>query len=235
MDLTCNGKTLQLMDFYNFPYYWEDGSGEGRIDISIYEINDLLYTPENPKNIFNYHKLLTELYPFLLQHILKDKYQNKSFIFTFYFYNDDENEPRQVSYKYFLSHINYDMLFKIKLSGDPYYMHSLIQMLSSEIFKFEDDHIMVDNLDYKKLVILSQEEVLKSFVQAPQPNNINKNRHKTFQSDECAICMINIPNVLFCERGHLCVCSSCFQNIEQIEKTPCVLCKKENKTIRILS
>ena len=92
-----------------------------------------------------------------------------------------------------------------------------------------------DPIQNIKLVILSQEgQLLKQILQTPDPNNQNTNENKIFQSDDCAVCMSKIPNVLFCNCGHLCICSDCFQNIQQIEKTPCVICKTQNKTIRIL-
>ena len=86
-----------------------------------------------------------------------------------------------------------------------------------------------------RLLILSQQEQLtKQFLNTPTPKEENTDENKTFQSEECAVCISNPPNVLFCNCGHLCICSDCFQNIRQLEKTPCVVCKKENKTIRVL-
>ena len=57
------------------------------------------------------------------------------------------------------------------------------------------------------------------------------NLFKIFKSDECIICMVNKPNILFCNCGHLCECDKCYKI-----KTPstCPICKMDNEIIRML-
>ena len=57
------------------------------------------------------------------------------------------------------------------------------------------------------------------------------NLFKIFKSDECIICMVNKPNILFCNCGHLCECVGCYKI-----KTPsiCSICKMDNEIIRML-
>ena len=57
------------------------------------------------------------------------------------------------------------------------------------------------------------------------------NLFKIFKSDECIICMVNKPNILFCNCGHLCECVGCYKI-----KTPstCPICKTDNEIIRML-
>ena len=81
-----------------------------------------------------------------------------------------------------------------------------------------------------KLVIIGQEEQLLRGI----PRTVREtNENKSFKSDECAVCMSNPPNVLFCNCGHLSICCRCFETIRQV-KIQCVVCKEENATIRIL-
>ena len=57
------------------------------------------------------------------------------------------------------------------------------------------------------------------------------NLFKIFKSDDCIICMVNKPNILFCNCGHLCECVGCYKI-----KTPsiCPICKMDNEIIRMI-
>ena len=57
------------------------------------------------------------------------------------------------------------------------------------------------------------------------------NSTKIFKSEECIICLTNSPNVLFCNCGHIPICTECNKN-KKFEKCP--ICKTENNIIRIL-
>ena len=61
------------------------------------------------------------------------------------------------------------------------------------------------------------------------PDKTPINDFKTFKVEQCVICLENIPNVLFCNCGHICVCESCKK-----EFTNCPICKKENTVLRII-
>ena len=54
------------------------------------------------------------------------------------------------------------------------------------------------------------------------------NIEKSFKSDECIICLTNLPNVLFCNCGHLCICEECGK---MKSLNTCPACKTKN-TIR---
>ena len=45
----------------------------------------------------------------------------------------------------------------------------------------------------------------------PCPRNTDNkiNADQTFKSDECVICLTNLPNVLFCNCGHIAICVEC--------------------------
>ena len=57
------------------------------------------------------------------------------------------------------------------------------------------------------------------------------NTGKKFKSDEFVICLTNQPNVLFCNCGHLCLCSECDKTKSL---TKCPICKTENEIKRMV-
>ena len=57
------------------------------------------------------------------------------------------------------------------------------------------------------------------------------NNNKTFRNDDCVICLTEPPNVLFCECGRICICTSCNKK-QVLEKCP--LCKTKNTILRII-
>ena len=57
------------------------------------------------------------------------------------------------------------------------------------------------------------------------------NLFKIFKSDDCIICMVNKPNILFCNCGHLCECVGCYK-LKTL--STCPICKMDNEIIRML-
>ena len=58
------------------------------------------------------------------------------------------------------------------------------------------------------------------------------NASQSFKSNECVICLTNPPNVLFCNCGHLCLCSECER---KKNSNKCFICRTENTIIRSLN
>ena len=57
-------------------------------------------------------------------------------------------------------------------------------------------------------------------------NTVNKiNADKSFKSDECVIRLTNLPNVLFCNCGHIAICVEC-DKTKSLKNCP--ICKTEN-------
>ena len=56
--------------------------------------------------------------------------------------------------------------------------------------------------------------------------NDHINNNKTFKTEEYLICTENIPNVIFCGCGHLCVCEECIKTYQSYK---CPICKHINK------
>ena len=57
------------------------------------------------------------------------------------------------------------------------------------------------------------------------------NFNKCFKSNVCMICLTLTPSVLFCNCGHICICSECYKLRNFNE---CVHCKTKNEIVRIL-
>ena len=62
--------------------------------------------------------------------------------------------------------------------------------------------------------------------------NEDINENKTFKPDTCIICVDNVPNVIYCNCGHIAICSECDKILEH--KTVCPFCTHKNKTKRVL-
>ena len=65
-------------------------------------------------------------------------------------------------------------------------------------------------------------------------NNLNKkliNSIQTFKFDECVICLTNQPFILFCNCGHIPICTECYK-LKSL--SACPICKTENEIIRTL-
>ena len=78
-------------------------------------------------------------------------------------------------------------------------------------------------LEQNNELILSHEEETKII-----------NPSKIFKSNECVICLTNPPNVLFCNCGHLCLCSECKRKKKK-NSNKCFICRTENTIIRSLN
>ena len=64
--------------------------------------------------------------------------------------------------------------------------------------------------------------------------NLNKkpiNSIQTFKFDECVICLTNQPIILFCNCGHIPICTECYK-LKSL--SACPICKTENEIIRML-
>ena len=57
------------------------------------------------------------------------------------------------------------------------------------------------------------------------------NPSKIFKSDECVICLTNQPIILFCNCGHIPICTECYK-LKSL--SDCPICKTKNEIIRML-
>ena len=61
--------------------------------------------------------------------------------------------------------------------------------------------------------------------------DISINSNTVFHFDNCLICSISPPKVLFCNCGHLCICMDCYR---KYNKKQCVSCRMLNTIVRII-
>ena len=89
------------------------------------------------------------------------------------------------------------------------------------------------NINYDQYITLGGiiEDINNEDVEDATNENKIINSSQTFKSEECVICLTNPPNVLFCNCGHIGICSEC-KEMEEFNKCP--ICKTENEIIRIL-
>ena len=122
-------------------------------------------------------------------------------------------------------------------NDDPYTEHTL-----STLFLFEHNINYLSYLNreadkYQKYKICKVPFVpfnvrVKFYIAVK--NNLNKktiNSIQTFKFDECVICLTNQPIILFCNCGHIPICTECYK-LKSL--SACPICKTENEIIRML-
>ena len=57
------------------------------------------------------------------------------------------------------------------------------------------------------------------------------NSIQTFKSEECIICLTNQPIILFCNCGHIPICTECYK-LKSL--SACAVCKTQNEIIKML-
>ena len=189
----------------------------GRREISTYNIDVLLNN--HIGNLFCRKDFLQMLYPYLLLHMIKPLYRGKKVIFTICI----EAKTRS----------------NIKASAVQFIMSkpedttaSFARFLHREIDSLPDTPLDRPIQDLK-LLIYSDEIGFLNRVIRDSKIETNINERDTFKNDQCMVCLQKPPNVLFCNCGHLSVCSDCFPSLRENE---CIVFKTETRsiTIRIL-
>ena len=126
---------------------------------------------------------------------------------------------------------------EISFNDDPYTKHTL-----SILFLFEHNinylsHLNQEADKYQKYKICKVPFVpfnVRVEFHIAVKNNLNKkliNSIQTFKFDECVICLTNQPFILFCNCGHIPICTECYK-LKSL--STCPICKTENEIIRTL-
>ena len=126
---------------------------------------------------------------------------------------------------------------EIFFNDDPFTKHTL-----STLFLFEYNinylsHLNQEADKYQKYKICKVPfvpfNVRVEFYIAVK-TSLNKkpiNSIQTFKFDECVICLTNQPIILFCNCGHIPICTECYK-LKSL--SACPICKTENEIIRII-
>ena len=154
----------------------------------------------------NLYNNLKPIIQYALSYTILRKFYNANFILT------EDNTIINYEFKYI----------------DKLYVKNLIVILKTHYDFYEADYDLYFNVIAE--LENNNELIVSHDVPIPEEPKII-NLVKIFKSEECIVCMIEKPKVLFCNCGHLCECVNCYKI-----KTPtiCPICKTENEIIRML-
>ena len=177
--------------------------------------------------------------------ILNYEWYNKNFIkklkeFTYYHLSKCLNENKN------LDVINIDMFVPYEDINDetlinPTFNESMLFHERVKVLKLEKltENNFLGLFDYLHIMYIDEYEFIlhhtKNFKFLIKCKTCEKkniiNLPKCFKSDECVICLNKQPNVLFCNCGHIGICTEC----SKIKKfTECPVCKTKNEIVRII-
>ena len=103
--------------------------------------------------------------------------------------------------------------------------NDFLDQLDNEIYNAEmDDYNLYNVVPFNIVICVSYQNI----------NQIDKkviNIGKIFKTEECVICLLAKPNILYCNCDHICICNEC----NKIKKlNVCPVCRTENTTLRII-
>ena len=147
---------------------------------------------------------------------------NKDIFFSLYYIVPQPFEEEEEEDSNFLKSIKINDCLNENM-GDV--THLKLKIISTYVNVEEEDFLILGGNSIDLRNELEPEEYIQN-----SPRIINSSQ--SFKSNECVICLTNPPNVLFCNCGHLCLCSEC----ERKKKSnKCPICKTENTIIRRLN
>ena len=187
-------------------------------EINIYESRNCIYF----KTFVRFKRIRFSKYNFF-KHI-------KPIIFYAYSYT---SYRKHIKDDFILKHLPDSIDFYYEKDDNNYYIRNLkITLTTSYNFTHMDYDFYIyalSELENKgELRISHTEPTLEEEEPTPEKPKVI-NLFKIFKCDDCIICMVNKPNILFCNCGHLCECEGCYKI-----KTPsiCPVCKTDNEIIR---
>ena len=140
------------------------------------------------------------------------------------------------SYTYWRKHIKEDFILKEDNSIINYnyehdnkeiYIKNLEIVLTTHYDFYHEDYDFyfeaLAELEQNNELLLSHEPINEE-VKIINPSKI-------FKSEECIICLTNQPIILFCNCGHIPICTECYK-LKSL--SACPICKTQNDIIRML-
>ena len=189
----------------------------GEIIITEYNIDEVLNKTNDdfiyyPKNFFS----------LILHHmieIIKGQGYCRKSIFCFGLH---QNDPYENPYDYQV--MNKDI--EVELDGLETPLNMVLNNIKDIVNDMDDrGFCFMDELKEGVRLTVVIIEILKV-----NEDVISMNGEKTFKQDECMICLNNEPNVMFCNCGHLCICSTCRKSLN--DKNKCVSCNLYSNIVR---
>ena len=180
-----------------------------------------------------------------ISNILKCEWYNKNFIkklkeFSYYHMSKCLNENKN------LDIINIDMFIPYEDINDetltnPTFNETMLLHERIRVLKLEKltEDTFLGLFDFLHIMYIEEHEFIlhptKNFKFIIKCKTCKKkdiiNLPKCFKSESCIICLTNQPDVLFCNCGHIPICTEC----SKIKKfTECPICKTLNEIVRII-
>ena len=152
----------------------------------------------HPASLFTNRNVFFLFLPFVIEHIPKPQFRYKKNIFQVC------AEPKTTG-----RIRNSTIELTTRWNGHRRTLPLVSERIFWQIYTMQEITFTEPIRDVKLVIIGQEEQLLRGILRTVRETNENK----TFKSDECAVCMSNPPNVLFCNCGHLSICSGCFETI----------------------
>ena len=183
--------------------------------VSEYDLDEILPTTTTethyyPKQV--YYNLLPHIFEILRRNV----HQGQT-IFSFTIYQNTEEDnyeilEKDIQVEAIDSETSIEILFdKIKI---------IIDGMEERVYKIKHE----DYPDFR--LLFTKYEIFK-----PEDKIINK--EKIFKTERCVICFEQIPNVLFCNCAHQCLCEQCWLSLNN-KKYCYINCREVNTIVRII-
>ena len=118
--------------------------------------------------------------------------------------------------------------YNYEYDNNQLYIKNLEVILKTHYDFFDEDYAfyfeVLAELEQNNELIVSHTELINEEVKIINPSKI-------FKSEECVICLTNQPIILFCNCGHIPICTECYK-LKSL--SACPICKTQNEIIRML-
>ena len=197
-----------------------------RIKFNIYDIHILQANPrisiyEHQSNIFfKTHITFTED-RFLIGELYKHL---KPIIYYVYSYTI---RRKYIKDNFILTEDNSIINYNYEYDNNELYIKNLEIILTTHYDFYNEDYDfyfeVLAELEQNNELLLSHEPITE------EAKIINPS--KIFKSEECIICLENQPIILFCNCGHIPICTECYK-LKSL--SACPICKTLNEIVRII-
>ena len=194
----------------------------GDIEIIEYEIKAAFNENNYSDRGYYYPK---RMFSTLLHHMAQIIYNNPGLKSKFCFALH-QNDPYENPYN--SQAMGKDIEVEVDFFAPTFSFDQIKNNINASINIMEDNRFFIDEFEEDVRLTVVKREMLE---EKEIINNRCTNGEKTFKEKTCVICLEGIPNVLFCECGHICICEKC----KEIKKlNSCPFCKTENTILRII-
>ena len=197
-----------------------------RMKFNIYRIDIIQATPsiniyENVGNIFfKTHITFTE------DRFLMNEFYNhlKPIICYAYSYTI---RRKFINENFILTKVNSRINYNYEYNNNELYIKDLEIILTTHYDFYNEDYAfyfeVLAELEQNNELLVSHEPINEE-VKIINPSKI-------FKSEECIICLTNQPIILFCNCGHIPICTECYK-LKSL--SACPICKTENTILRVI-